>query len=267
MTMVRFEFLGTGNAFLPQGRYHSLLLIESEILIDVPPTVLASLRRRELSPSDIKTIMITHWHGDHVFGFPFLILEQKYISDRDSNVILNVHCPSNGEEKLNTLCEIAYPESLTDRMKTNVQISEHSSGEVLGVKGWNFERFKVLHDEVVDPHGYVLTHKSGFKIMHTGDSGPCEAIESRVGDCDVVVIELGVPDNVVVPTHFRPKTLSELANKFPQTIFLVTHHYADDINSGKKPYLSNDLPNLPNNVTQVCDEQKFEWDAGTFRKL
>jgi len=267
MVMVRFEFLGTGNAFLPQGRYHSLLLIESEILIDAPPTVLASLRRRELSPSDIKTIMITHWHGDHVFGFPFLILEQKYISDRDSNLILNVHCPIQGEEKLSILCELAYPESLMDRMKNNVQISEESSGEVLGVNGWNFERFKVLHDEIVDPHGYVLTHKSGFKIMHTGDSGPCEAIESRVGDCDVVVIELGVPDNVVVPTHFRPKTLAELANKFPQIIFLVTHHYADDINSGKKPYLSNDLPNLPNNVIQVCDEQKFEWDAGTFRKL
>ncbi len=267
MAMVRFEFLGTGNAFLPQGRYHSLLLIESEILIDVPPTALASLRRRELSPNDIRTILITHWHGDHVFGFPFLILEQKYISDRESKEILNVHCPSNGREKLSTLCNLAYPESLGDRMEFNVHVNEQSSGKVLGVEGWNFERFKVLHEESVDPHGYVLTHKSGFKIMHTGDSGPCEAIESRVGECDVVVIELGVPDNVVVPSHFRPQTLTELANKFPQTIFLVTHHYADDINSGKKPYLSNDLPNLPDNVIQVRDEQKFEWADEKLRKL
>ena len=267
MSMVRFEFLGTGNAFLPQGRYHSLLLIDSEILIDTPPTALASLRRRELTPSEIKTIMITHWHGDHVFGFPFLILDQKYISDRDSEKVLNVHCPINGEEKLNALCELAYPGSLTERMKTNVVISEHSSGKISGVEGWSFERFKVLHDEAVDPHGYVLTHESGFKIMHTGDSGPCEAIESRVKDCDVVVIELGVPDNVVVPTHFRPETLSELANKYPKTKFLATHHYADDINSGKKPYLSNDLPNLPDNVLQVSDEQRFEWVDGTFRIL
>jgi|ETNmetMinimDraft_21_1059911.scaffolds.fasta_scaffold02441_5 ribonuclease BN (tRNA processing enzyme) len=267
ISMVRFEFLGTGNAFLPQGRYHSLLLIEDKILIDAPPTVLASLRRRELTPSDIKTIMITHWHGDHVFGFPFLILDQKYISDRESKLFLNVHCPKNGTEKLNNLCELAYPGSLIERMEKNVIIDEESSGEILGVSGWSFERFEVLHDEVVDPHGYVLTHESGFTLMHTGDSGPCEAIESRVKNCDVVVIELGVPDHVVTPNHFRPETLTELANKFPKIIFLATHHYADDINSGKKPYLSNDLPNLPNNILQVCDEQKFEWVDGKFRIL
>ena len=103
--------------------------------------------------------------------------------------------------------------------------------------------------------------------MHTGDSGPCESIESRVNECDVVVIELGVPDNVVVPTHFRPETLSELANKYPKTMFLATHHYADDINSGKKPYLSNDLPHLPDNVLQVRDEQKFEWFDGRLKIL
>ena len=37
MGMVRFEFLGTGNAFLPQGRFHSLLLIDEQILVDAPP--------------------------------------------------------------------------------------------------------------------------------------------------------------------------------------------------------------------------------------
>lgn len=260
--MVRFEFLGTGNAFLPQGRYHSLLLIDSEILIDAPPTVMASLRRRELSPSDIKTLMITHWHGDHIFGFPFMLLDQKYISDRESLMNLNVHCPSGGFQKLSHLCELAYPKSLSDRMLNNVVIDESEFGTVKGVEGWDYERFNVIHDESVDPNGYLLKHESGFTLMHTGDSGPCDSIESRVANCDVVVIELGVPDNVVVPTHFRPKTLSDLANKYPDTIFLVTHHYADDVNSGKKPYLSNKLPNLPDNVIQVADEEKFEWRNG-----
>ena len=128
--MVRFEFLGTGNAFLPQGRFHSLLLIEGEILIDTPPTVLASLRRRELTPSDIKTIMITHWQGDHFFGFPFLILDQKYISDRDAKQKLSVHCPEKGTEKLKELCEIAYPGSLLERMKNNVIFDENTSGNI-----------------------------------------------------------------------------------------------------------------------------------------
>ena len=67
------------------------------------------------------------------------LLDQKYISDRGSNFILNVHCPSNGREKLNHLCELAYPGSLTDRMKNNVVINEELFGEVLGVEDWVFE--------------------------------------------------------------------------------------------------------------------------------
>ena len=64
---------------------------------------------------------------------------------------------------MNNLCELAYPSSLTERMDKNVVINEDSYGEILGVNGWNFERFKVVHDDFVDPNGYVFTHSSGFK--------------------------------------------------------------------------------------------------------
>lgn len=266
-SMVRIEFLGSGNAFLPQGRYHSLLMLDESLLIDAPPTLLASLRRRELSPADIRTVMITHWHGDHVFGFPFLLLERKYISDRQAESRLSVHSPVGGEDKLRHLCELAYPGSLDDRLSENVDWDESENGEVLGMSEWSFERFRVLHDENVDPHGYLLHHESGLRLMHTGDSGPCEAITSRARDCDVVVIELGVPDHVHIPHHFRPQTLSALANSCPDTTFLATHTYADDPQSGREPSLTDVLPVLPPNVVQVRDEDAFDWSAAGLVEL
>ena len=57
--MVRFEFLGTGNAFLPQGRYHSLLLIESEILID-EFEILNSLSLKKFFPKIKKNIFFSN---------------------------------------------------------------------------------------------------------------------------------------------------------------------------------------------------------------
>lgn len=265
--MVRIEFLGSGNAFLPQGRYHSLLMLDESLLIDAPPTLLASLRRRELSPVDIDTVMITHWHGDHVFGFPFLLLERKYISDRQAEHKLSVHSPAGGERRLRHLCELAYPGSLDDRLDGNIDWDESESGEVRGVKGWTFERFRVLHNEDVDPHGYLLRHEDGIRLMHTGDSGPCEAIASRAIDSDVVVIELGVPDHVLTPHHFRPETLSQLARSCPDTIFLATHTYADDPQSGREPSLTDVLPELPANVVQVRDGDTFEWSDAGFSRL
>ncbi|HJM86933.1 MAG TPA: MBL fold metallo-hydrolase, partial [Candidatus Thalassarchaeaceae archaeon] len=89
--MVVVKFLGSGNAFCPDGRMHSLVLIDEKILVDAPPTIIPQLKRANLSPADINTLFITHWHGDHIFGFPFFILERKYISDREGKNMLNVH--------------------------------------------------------------------------------------------------------------------------------------------------------------------------------
>ena len=81
------RMLGTGNAFLPHLRYHSFLVFDGKHIIDAPPTALLSLRRAGISPADIETIFITHLHGDHVFGLPFLLLEKKYISDREGHIL------------------------------------------------------------------------------------------------------------------------------------------------------------------------------------
>ena len=77
--MTQLDLLGSGNAFLPSGRLHSLLLIDQHIMIDCPPTALASLRNAGISPADIDLILITHVHADHVFGFPNFILELSLI--------------------------------------------------------------------------------------------------------------------------------------------------------------------------------------------
>jgi ribonuclease BN (tRNA processing enzyme) len=264
--VVKLEFLGSGNAFLPQGRFHSLLLINDSILIDCPPTALASLRRIELSPSKLNSIMFTHWHGDHVFGFPFVILERKWISDRSGVEPLGIHGPKGCKERLSTLCETAYPGSMEDRLK-EFEWNEDSKGNIMNNPKWEFERFAVEHDIEVDPHGYVLTHSSGLSVMHTGDSGPCEAIESRVGKCDVVVIEMGVPDHVPFSQHYSPKSILNISQNNPNTIFLVTHTFLDDPSSPLAAIISNELPKLPPNVIQISDGDKFLLDSSGLTKV
>ena len=73
--MPRVQFLGTGNAFSPHGRMHALVLIDGNILVDAPPTLLPQLRRTGVSSGEIDHLLFTHWHADHMFGFPFFILE------------------------------------------------------------------------------------------------------------------------------------------------------------------------------------------------
>ena len=156
--MVLVELLGSGNAFLPSGRLHSFLAIDKHIVVDCPPTALASLRKAGISPADIDTILITHVHGDHVFGFPFFLLERKYISDREGLKELTVAGSSGVKERLTHLCNLAYPGSLEEILETINWV------DVPNVEGWTMERFEVLHDPEVDPHGWMMTNDEGWSI-------------------------------------------------------------------------------------------------------
>src|SRR3989304_1978366 len=67
-------FLGSGNAFAPQ-RYWSSFLLNGRYLFDAPPTALPHLKRAGRAADDIDVIFISHFHADHFFGLPFLLLE------------------------------------------------------------------------------------------------------------------------------------------------------------------------------------------------
>ena len=173
--MIRIDFLGTGNAFTPSGRLHALTLVDKKILIDTPPTLITQLRRNGLSTSDIEYLLFTHWHADHTFGFPFFLLERKYISDPNNEQKLKIYLRPGGKEKLSYLCNQGFPGSL----ENIEQLADWYEDEKILLEGtkWRFERFPVCHTPETDPHGYELIHESGIKILHCGDSGPCEEIE------------------------------------------------------------------------------------------
>ena len=123
------KMLGTGNAFLPNGRLHSLVMIDDKHLIDTPPTVLTSLRSLGIPVSTIETIFITHLHGDHIFGLPFLFLERQYISDREGKVPLTIIAAPGAKERIIQLCNLAYPGTL-EGFIARIKWCEDESGTV-----------------------------------------------------------------------------------------------------------------------------------------
>ena len=213
------------------------------MLVDAPPTVIPQLRQNGVSPVEITDLFVTHWHGDHTFGLPFLLLERKWISDRDGENILTIHLHTGGEKRMIQLCDLAYPESLNDLhwVKYN--------NEPGTVNGWDFERFEVCHNPVTEPFGYRF-EKDGFILVHCGDSGPCENIERLAGEADVMIVEMGIPDYVESPYHYTPSRLKELAMKHPQTTFIATHNFSE----------MGVTSDLPQNVIEASDGDTYSFN-------
>jgi ribonuclease BN (tRNA processing enzyme) len=254
--MARVQFLGTGNAFSPAGRMNALVLIDEKILVDAPPTLMPQLRQENISPAKIEHLLITHWHADHVFGFPFLMLDRHHVSDPSQERNLTVHLRPEGRKLLESITELGFPGSID---KGTLSVIKWNENEITDLENsdWKFERFKVCHTPETDPHGYELTHSSGFVFLHTGDSGPCEEIEARASRADVILVEMGVPNFVKSPHHHTPNDIAALAERFPNSKILVTHNFASSESEATgfpKPKLANSIIQLEDGDEMIISE-------------
>lgn len=67
------QILGNGG-FINMGIPYNALFIDNDFLIEAPPDIMQSLRRSDIPYYRIRRIYISHFHGDHYFGMPFLTL-------------------------------------------------------------------------------------------------------------------------------------------------------------------------------------------------
>ncbi len=52
--------------------------LDAPVLLDCGATSLAALRRRGLDPGEIGAVFVSHLHGNHFGGLPFLILDGQF---------------------------------------------------------------------------------------------------------------------------------------------------------------------------------------------
>jgi ribonuclease Z len=73
---ISVTFLGTGSAVPTARRNHPSILLQyksENILIDCGEGTQRQFRKARLNPCRITKILISHWHGDHVFGLPGIL--------------------------------------------------------------------------------------------------------------------------------------------------------------------------------------------------
>ena len=79
---IDITFLGTGGAFCDfRQNYHNNVVVQADgglVLIDCGATAVQSLKELGIPVWEIKAVIVTHMHGDHIGGLEQLIWERCY---------------------------------------------------------------------------------------------------------------------------------------------------------------------------------------------
>ena len=114
--MLKVVILGSGNAFADGNQFQSAHYLEfhekDKILLDCGPAILQAIQAAEVNLDDLQYLIISHLHGDHIAGIPFLLLHYKFVIKRLNNP-LQIIGPPGLKNQLLDLLNGNYPNLLT----------------------------------------------------------------------------------------------------------------------------------------------------------
>lgn len=186
---VGIRFIGSGNAFADGGRTHACIHLTApgvSLLLDCGGSALPAIKRA-IDPATIDGIAISHLHGDHFGGLPFLIMEQHYAGRTAPLVIIG---PPDLEAR-STAAGVALFQDFYGR--DGPALRYPLEWRVLGpmpalVGGAEVSGFPVDHVPESQPHG--LRVRAGDRtIAYSGDATWSEALPRLADSADLFICE------------------------------------------------------------------------------
>jgi ribonuclease Z len=215
-------FLGTGN-FLAPGRYWNSFVLDGRVLVEPAPTALPHLRRCGIPAEDLEAVFISHFHPDHTFGWPFLLLELLRVGhDRPLHVVgpPGVRAFLGDMLQLAAIPDIAQAaDALLDLRVVEVDGTPQQAGLL------RFRAVEVDHVDHLRCFGYLFD-VDGRTVGYSGDCRPCAGLDELAGAADVLVLECNgahPPPKV----HHDPDDVRALRRRFPRPRFVLTHLGSD----------------------------------------
>ena len=215
---LNLTFLGSGNAFAAEGRAFSSFLLNGRYLFDCGPTVLQQLRKLNIAADDIDAVFISHFHADHFFGLPFLLLDAKYGGRRKDLVIVG---PAGIEQRTEDLLRLGYPnvtvEHTNSFRRRYVEVRDGCETDIAGVT-----LTAASVDHVAEMQCFALRARIGDRVVvYSGDTTLCSGLLSIIPGADVIVLECSCDG---VPVHLSPEGVEAVRrHASPDAHLIVTH--------------------------------------------
>jgi ribonuclease BN (tRNA processing enzyme) len=233
---MQLRFVGCGDALGSGGRFNTCFHVTGahvNFLIDCGASSLPALKRLGIARDDIDLILITHFHGDHFGGLPFLLLDAQFTRRSRPLVIAG---PAGIETKLANLMEALFEHSSKTKQRFDLSVvalepeQSRTFGEV------KVTPYPVVHGESGGPFLAYRIEAEGRVISYSADTEWTDTLIPAARGADLFIAEAYYYDKIV-KNHLSLKTLEAHLPAINAKRLVLTH-MSDDMLArlGELPY-------------------------------
>jgi ribonuclease BN (tRNA processing enzyme) len=192
------------------------------LLIDCGASSLIAMKAANVDPASVNGIVVTHLHGDHFGGIPFLILDAQF-SRRTER--LAVAGPTGIRSRVEAAMEVFFPGSSSVERRFDIEWVELAPGYPVDVIGFEVTAAEVVHASGA-PALAVRVTAAGAVVAYSGDTEWTDALVDVSAGADVFACE-GYFFDKKVRYHLDYKTLEQFVPQLSAERVIVTHMAAD----------------------------------------
>ncbi|MDH3392434.1 MAG: MBL fold metallo-hydrolase [Desulfobulbaceae bacterium] len=185
---MKVTFLGVGEACDPMYPNTSLLVEPTtggqgrQLLLDCGFTVPHLYYGLRPMAEGLDAVWISHFHGDHFFGVPLLLLRLWELERRKPLFVLG---PAGVEARVRQVLDLAYP-NFAAKMHYPVIFREVEPGNHVEVCGYTWQTAIGMHSQ----RALALRLEDGeHALFYSGDGRPTAATEELAKGCGLGVHE------------------------------------------------------------------------------
>jgi ribonuclease BN (tRNA processing enzyme) len=220
---MKLTIVGCGDAFGSGGRANTCFWLETAkatLVVDFGASALPALKALKLDPNCIDAVVLSHLHGDHFGGLPFLLLDAQFLSRRDKPLL--IAGPPGTRARLDALMEVFFPKSTASKWKFAWSVAEITPGipdEVLG--------HAIVTAEVVHQSGApstALRLSDGAKTFaYSGDTEWTEALLPIAKGADLFICECYAYEGTKISGHISWEILKGRLGDLGARRVMATH--------------------------------------------
>jgi ribonuclease BN (tRNA processing enzyme) len=194
---MKVQFLGCGDAFGSGGRFNTCFYVrdrEGAFLIDCGASSMIAIRKFGIDPNAIRAVLITHLHGDHFGGLPFLILDAQLVSRRTAP--LTIAGPPGLRDRLMAAMENFFPGSTKVERRFELAVRELEPRVAHDVEGIEVTPYVVKHPCGAPPFALRLA-MDGKVLCYSGDTEWVDGLREAAAGADLFIAEAYFFDKAV----------------------------------------------------------------------